>query len=232
MASNGSASIVQFPGDPADPAAKDLADPVYQLLHKLNLLGSADDYAQDDSLKGLFATTAPSVAVIEQGATALTKVWSAILAVGITITGVVAAAQGVWGNEHDIVRVAIISGSAVVLAALSVSLGLIVQGDVRSRALGAVATIQVRGGIATKFLEMTRSPVFNATSKSPNGQAPAISNLVPTSFVAQTADAPGVPINVQFAGLDDRRNRWYVGLKAGQIIQVPESSISAAKPVG
>jgi hypothetical protein len=229
-------AVVQFPGDPADPLGKDVASPVAGLLNQLNLLGTRPDYLKDDGLQGVFTTPAPSVAVIEQGATAITKLWSALLAAGITATGIVAVVQGIWGNGHDSVRIAIIGGSALVLAALSIAIALIVSNDVRSRADGAVSTIQARTAVASTFMTLTRNPQAPVAA-SFNGQMsigknpPLLTNLIAVNLVVQTVDAPGVSQNAIAIGLDHNGKRWYLAVRQGQPPQViPEEQIAIAKP--
>src|SRR6202035_1466809 len=150
---NGTQRItVQFPGEAFGDHSDDLSPPIVQLLQDLHVLASGTDLAQADGRQAAFKGPPQSVAIIEAGATALGKWWATTLGAGAGLTAIVATVQGIWGNEHDLVRVAFVGGAAVVLAALAVAIGLIVSGDVRGRAAGAVAEYQARAQVASTFM--------------------------------------------------------------------------------
>ena len=85
MAAINDASAVQLLDSPSNPTDKDVALPTCDLLRKLNLFGSADDYAIDDSLKALYSTPARSITLIESGARALTNLWSFLVGTGLKV---------------------------------------------------------------------------------------------------------------------------------------------------
>src|SRR5438309_6536230 len=122
---------VRFPGNPQDAAAEDLSAPVTCFLHDTGLLGSSDELAKADGVSAAVFGPPQTVAIIQSGSTALAKWWSATLAGGAVLTAGVAGLKGIWSGEHDPVRIAILGGAAVVLAAIAVALGVIVSSDVK-----------------------------------------------------------------------------------------------------
>jgi hypothetical protein len=155
---------VQFPGQAQDAGASDLSDPVVRLLQGLSLLGSKDELTGASSLGAVFSGPPQSVAILEAGATAVTKWWSAALGTGITATGVVAAVKGsvFSGKPLDWGHIALIGEAALVIAAMSLAVAIIVGSDIRGRATGAAAQIRARADVATAFLALAR-PVANGS---------------------------------------------------------------------
>jgi len=151
------ATTVRFPALAQDDAGQDLSTPVVLLLRDLNVLGSPEDLKKADGVEAALNGPPQSVAIIEAGATALGKWWTAALGVGATLTSIVATAQGIWGQEHDIVRVAFVGGAAAVLTAIAIAIAIIVSSDVRGRAVGSVAQIQARAQVAQTFLALSRT---------------------------------------------------------------------------
>ena len=150
--------MVRFPGNPRDAAGEDLAAPTVALLTGIDLLAKEEDRNKAQGPGALLGSPPPSVAIIEAGAASLSKWWSAVLGAGITLAGVTAAVKGVRSAEHDAVRIAIIAGAAVVLAALALAIAIIVSSDVRGRAAGAATQIHARASVATTFLTLSRAP--------------------------------------------------------------------------
>src|SRR5438094_78317 len=104
MSNGSSKNGVTFPGKAQDPTGNDLSKPVVQLLNDVNVLGTTEDLKAANGTGAAFAGPPESVAIIEAGATALGKWWATALGAGAGLTGIVAAIQGIWGNEHDPVR--------------------------------------------------------------------------------------------------------------------------------
>jgi hypothetical protein len=151
---------VQFPGQAQDAKASDLSDPVVRLLQGLSLLGNKDELTGASSLSAVFSGPPQSVAILEAGATAVTKWWSAALGTGITATGVVAAVKGSVFSSTP--HIALIGEAALVIAAMSLAIAIIVGSDIRGRATGAAAQIRARADVATAFLALAR-PVANGS---------------------------------------------------------------------
>jgi len=204
------------------------------MLHALSLLGSDQELADSASAMSVLTGPAPSVAVIEAGATALTKVWSVALAAGVTGTAIVAVVKGVWGDEHDIVRVAIVSGAAIVLAAFGLAIAIIVSTDVRARATAAATVIEVRARVAKTFLTLMRPGTSGAKSllsEDLTADSPSITSMVASTFTGQSPQAPSVDLAVQAIGLDAAGRTWFLAVQPGQAPKwVPQAYVSSAKP--
>jgi hypothetical protein len=137
----------------AAPAGKDV-DAVTGLLQSLRVLGRDRDY-RGNEFEWTVRGTPPSVAILESGATALTKVWAIVLAaIGVAATVAAFMTHG-WEDEPVEVRLVLLPSLAVLLAVLVLSVTLIVRGDVRARADGAVAMYQARAETAGAFLALT-----------------------------------------------------------------------------
>jgi len=120
---------VQFPGQAQDAKASDLADPVVRLLQDLSLLGTKDELAGASTVGTVFTGPPQSVAILEAGATAVSKWWSAALGTGITATGGLAAVKGI-GAGRTPVDPALLGDAALVIAAMSLTIAIIVGSDV------------------------------------------------------------------------------------------------------
>jgi hypothetical protein len=68
-------SKVQIPGDPIDPKGDDVLAPLKDLLEGVNALGTPGS-----ATGSAVASPSQSVAIIESGATALSKVWTTLAA--------------------------------------------------------------------------------------------------------------------------------------------------------
>jgi len=165
MSNGNNPTTVRFPGNAQFAAGEDVSAPLVQLLRDLHILATETDMEKAGSATSAFTGPPQSVAIIEAGATALGKWWTAALAAGASLTAIVAAIQGIWGNEHDPVRIAFVASAAVVLAAIAIAIGIIVSGDVQGRGAGSLAEYHARAQVAATFLTLSRS-----------GQAPGASS--------------------------------------------------------
>ena len=226
------ATMVQFPGDPVAATDKDVAVPLVGLLHALYLVGTDEEVQAYKGPGAVLGSPPQGVAIVEAGATWLTKAWSTALATGFSATAVVAAVKGVWSDEHDIVRVAMVSGAAIVLAALGLAIAIMVSSDVRARAAGAVAIADARARVATTFLTLTRPMTMAATALSANGHAvaePSITQLVPATFTGVSSKAQGVTLTVAALGTDAGGSTWCFAIQPGQPPQwIPRSDLASA----
>jgi len=148
---------VRFPQGAHD-TGDDLSAPVVQLLQDLHILASDDDSKKAGTAQSALTGPPQSVAIIEAGATAVTKGWSVAIALLGGAPALLVVFRGLWGGEHDAVRIAFVAGGALVLAAIAVSIGIISSGDVQARAVGSVAEYQARAEIASTFLQLSRLP--------------------------------------------------------------------------
>jgi len=142
-------TAVHFPS-PAD----DVAKPVTDLLHDLSLLGTAAELEKADGASGFFFGPPQSVAILEAGATAATKAWTALFGAGATAAGLLTAINGF---KNDSVHVAMVAGLAFFTAAMVIGIALIVGTDLRIRGNGAAAVIHARSLIATNFLSLSHA---------------------------------------------------------------------------
>lgn len=144
---------VQIPAHAIDHAkGDDVAVPTETLLVGLQLLPDQADSEEATGFASAFLGPPQSVALIEAGATALSKWWAA---------GLGASASVVWGSivtfwsksteptQHVLLWVAGIATVAAVLA-----IGYIVGSDVRGRSAAAVATIESRANVAITMLRL------------------------------------------------------------------------------
>jgi hypothetical protein len=139
-------NAVQLPGAATDPKGNDLVTPLQSLLQGINVLGDPRD-----TTGGAFNTPDQAVAIIESGATNLTKVWATILGVLGGATAITSAATGFWNAQQDGTRVALVATTGAIIAAVVIGLTVIIATDIRARAMGARSIYEARGRIATKF---------------------------------------------------------------------------------
>lgn len=127
----------------------DLVGPLQTVLRQINVL--PDEKASASGASGLLSTP-DSVAVIESGATALSKWWTALVgALGGTAV-IVGAVQRFWSNQTGGTRIALIASFAGFLAAAVLAIAIIVSADVRGRATGSVAEYNARSDVTVAFL--------------------------------------------------------------------------------
>jgi hypothetical protein len=142
---------VAIPNDAVD-SAKDISVPSVQFLRDLSLLPAEGDLAKAKGAKS-FLGPPSSVAIIEAGATALSKAWALGLA---TFVGVAwGAVLKFWGANPD-QRSVMLWAASITTAALVVAIGYIVASDVRGRAAAMVATYEARADIAIAVIAAAR----------------------------------------------------------------------------
>lgn len=143
----------QIPSKAVASGGEDLVTPVRTLLESLYLLGTKDDVREAGAPATLFGPPA-SVAVIEAGATALSKWWAAGGSAALTAGWVWAGTH--WPTDQDTVRV-VIWTMGIFSAALVLAIGLLLATDVRSRGTAAAATIAARAAIADAVIAAAAS---------------------------------------------------------------------------
>ena len=146
MAHTAEPTEIRLPGNAIDHGKGDVAGPALDLLHTLNLCPSEGDLEKADGPGALLAGPPQSVAVIEAGATALSKWWATGL--GGTVIGAWTAITTLWGDLDDELRSDVVLAAAIASAALILAIGVIISSDVRGRALATVATVEARSRIA------------------------------------------------------------------------------------
>lgn len=135
----------------------DLWSPLQSLLVGLNVLPTDADLDKADGLAGLLQGPPQSVAILEAGATAAAKAWTALASVVGGGTVIWAAATDFWHGEKPGIQIALVGGAAFVLAACLIGIAMIVSADVRGRALGASAMYEARRTITIEFLRLSAS---------------------------------------------------------------------------
>lgn len=145
---------VQIPSK-AVSAGADIREPVRELLEDLNLLGTPEDNEKAAGIAAAFTGPPQSVALIEAGATAAAKWWSA--GFGATVIAAWTAVAGWYPDEPESVQVAMVGGGLVVTAAFVIAVGYLMASDVRGRAAAAVSIVGARVEVAKAMVQAAES---------------------------------------------------------------------------
>jgi len=147
-------TVVQWPDTivSSDKTDTDLGPPLTQLLVDLGIKGTTDDETTAETASTALKGTPVSVSIIEAGATAASKGWAALIAALGGGTVAWGAVSNFWKSETG-VQGNLVIGAAVVIAACTLGVALIMYGDVRARGQGAAAQYSARAAIATAFLQ-------------------------------------------------------------------------------
>lgn len=135
-----------------------LLGPTRDLLRGLAVLedtqAGAKANEQENSFNPFSAATTPySLQVITAGSLAFSQQAAKIVTGLGGIAAILAAIKGIWFSSGSAEKVGFIGGAAVVLAALFVSLAIIVRSDVQARSRAQAAEYAARGHIAAAFLQ-------------------------------------------------------------------------------
>jgi hypothetical protein len=144
---------VQIPASAVKDDGEDLSAPATQLLRDLSLLPTATDLADAGKPAKAFSGTPDSVAVIESGATAISKGWAA--GMGAAAVASWGSVVGFWDANKD-QRSVMLWAAGIASSALVLAIGYIVASDVRGRAAATVATYEARAHIAVAMVEAAR----------------------------------------------------------------------------
>jgi hypothetical protein len=121
------------------------------VLQGLNLLGSTSDDNAAEGFMSAFSGPPQSVALIEAGATAMSKWWAAGL--GTAVIGVWGAVRVFWGSQTDDSQRVLLWCAAIATAAAVLAIAAILAWDIRGRALAAAATIEARARVAEVIMQ-------------------------------------------------------------------------------
>jgi hypothetical protein len=124
----------------------DLGPPTADLLNRLRLLPDEGVKTEKDS------DTPESLQVIQAGSLATSRLWTKLVGAG-TVGTAAAGVAAFWNDQTDSVRIAVVLGAAIVLAAGAVGIAVILNADVRGRAAATVAQYQARSQVSTNFIE-------------------------------------------------------------------------------
>jgi hypothetical protein len=133
-----------------------------------------------------------SVAIIEAGATALSKWWSVVIAGLGGAAAITSAATKFWSGQTGGVRIALIIGTAGLLIAALIAISLMVAADVRGRAQGMVALYAARASVADQFLRQSL-PASRPAPAAAQGNSPAEAEVVAPDKAPHGAEALGTP---------------------------------------
>jgi hypothetical protein len=221
---------VRFPGQARQDDGTDISPPIVQLLQDLHVLAPGTELEKADGAQATFHGPPQSVAIIEAGATALGKWWATTLGAGAGLTGIIAAVKGIWGNEPELVRVALVAGAAIVLSALSVAIAVIVNGDVRGRAAGAVAEYQARAQVATAFLAASAGGSKSAAVQATDGYL--VSTGIQGRYEGKVKGSLAYQAVTGFRVDQDGRSEIKVGNEwvPVQLVELRSSAVGAGAP--
>jgi hypothetical protein len=177
---NDQISVVQIPGKAVSDKT-DVREPVRELLQDLYLLGTPEETKKAGDLKAAFEGPPQSVAVIEAGATAATKWWSAGLGAIVIATWVKVAAW--WGNQDPDLKRTVIFGAAFVTGSAVFAISYLLASDIRGRAAAAVATVQARSHVAVEMIQAAQEVYEKPSAASEVQLIPLPSGLKVTNTI-------------------------------------------------
>jgi hypothetical protein len=185
---------VQFPEQALAATGKDLLSPLKELEQGLGILPDDKDLAKSGAA-ATFTGPPDSVAIIEAGATALSKWWSVAIGSLGGAAVITSAVTNFWNGQTGAGRVALIGGMAGLLIAALIAISLIVAADVHGRAQATVALYTARATVAAQFLQgslsVSRPALVSAdtasntaakTASTPNDASAATNPSVAASF--------------------------------------------------
>jgi hypothetical protein len=189
MASN-SPPTVQIPADAVSAAGKDLLAPLTDLLGSqgLNIQGSPDETKQAGGPAAAIGGPPQSVAIIEAGATAVSKWWSAGL--GATVAATWASVASWWDGQNPANQRVVLWGAAIITAAAFLGIAYLLASDVRGRAAGAVATIQARAQVAERFIQASQA-AFVPTPPAPTATIVSLPQPLDVNYTAKPSADEG-----------------------------------------
>jgi hypothetical protein len=175
---------------------RDLVGPAKKVLHGLNLLPSQRKREDAEGFTAAFSGPPESVALIEAGATALGKWWSA--GAGASVVAVWTGVARFYDSQPDPTSQRVLLWLAgIVSAALILAIAHVVNADLRSRAAVQVATVNARAEVARAVIEASASPGDAPQAPPPPPSGPAAASLVPQpaptneNVAASAGGAPG-----------------------------------------
>jgi hypothetical protein len=178
--------VVRLPEQALDTTGTDILPPLKELQQGLGVLPTDADRAKSGA-GATFVGPPDSVAIIEAGATAFSKWWSAAIAALGGTAVVTSLVTKFWSGQPGGVRVGLTLGVAAIVVATIIAVSVMVAADVRGRAQGTVALYAARASIADQFLRQSlqasrpvppapapQNPGMPAPAPAPAPQNPAI----------------------------------------------------------
>jgi hypothetical protein len=162
----GDEPTVAFPGK-AVGDGQDLLPPLQSLLVGLNVLPKPEDVEDDNNFWWAFRGTPQSVAILESGATALSKGWTVVIGALGGAAAITAAVKNFWQSSPLSVQIALLAATAVVVTAAIIAIAQMVSSELKARATGAVALYDARKAVALQFLASSLSVSQSGGASSP-----------------------------------------------------------------
>jgi hypothetical protein len=148
------------------PATDDVTDQVMMLAINLGVCPKPEEMdPHTGGYRGTGDKVPPSLAIIEAGATQLTKRWALIVAAGGPAISAGAVA-GFWNGSTDVLKVAILAASAFVLAGCAIAIAIIISSDLKARSFASGAQYEARAKVAEAYL--TAASAANKTAAPPS----------------------------------------------------------------
>jgi hypothetical protein len=159
--------IILSSGGSKTPA--DLLPPLTSLLIGAGVLPDSADTTHTGMwwLQG----TPSSAAILESGATALSKGWSVLLGALGGTTAITAGATDFWKSQlTGASRVVAVGGAGLIIVTTIIAIAYMVVGDIGGRTRGAVALYTARRDIVLRYLELADTASQSTGSSSGGGQ--------------------------------------------------------------
>jgi hypothetical protein len=182
---------VQFPEQAVNKDGNDILAPLEGLQRDLGILPSDEDLAKSGA-SATFTGPPDSVAIIEAGATALSKWWSVVIAGLGGAAAITSAATKFWSGQTGGVRIALVIGTAGLLIAALIAISVMVAADVRGRAHGMAALYAARASVADQFLRQSLLANYPAPAHAQDN-APAQAVRAAADNAPNEGQAPGTP---------------------------------------
>jgi hypothetical protein len=175
--------VVQVPDSAV--GGSDIQQPLTALLEGIGLLASSEDMKDAGRFAAVFTGPPQSVAVIEAGATALSKWWAAGL--GASVVATWGAVVAWWGDQPISTRNVVLWAAALASSAAILAIGYIIASDVRGRAAASVATINGRANLADSMIRAAQL-AYAPKPPSPNGHVIALPTPLAVRYTSVRAD--------------------------------------------
>jgi len=163
----------------------DILEPLTRLLSGLNLQGKPEETKQAGEFASTFTGPPQSVALIEAGATAANKWWSAGL--GAVVVTAWTSVLAWWAHLDSASQRTTLVAAAIVTAAAVLGIAYLLGSDVRGRGAAAVATIRARTQLAATMIQAAQTS-YAATPASPAGELVALPAPIDVNYVVKPRD--------------------------------------------
>jgi len=151
------------------------------------ILDKATDQA--GSPAAVFGGPPQSIALIEAGATAVSKWWATGL--GVAVAGVWATVSGWWSGQEPASQRVALWVAAIVTAAAVLGIAYLLGSDVRGRSTASVANIRARAQVADSMVRASQA-AFIPSPSAPSAELVALPAPLEVSYsLKSSAEEPG-----------------------------------------